>query len=66
MVTLEWVDELETQLTDPKQKSIFKVLATSYRHWITESKKQHSWPYDEHVKEMLWDCEVALLAFTRS
>lgn len=66
MITLEWIEETKKNIIDARQKSIFKVLANSYEYWYKESKQNSSWPYDEHVKDMLWDCEVALLAFTRS
>lgn len=65
MITLEWLDETNKQLTDVKQKAIFKVLSASYQHWYKLSCQTQPWPYNEYVKEMLWDCEVALLAFTR-
>lgn len=63
MITLDAVEEMATQLTDSKQKAIFKVLIASYKHWLKEQKLNHSWPYDEHVNDMVWDCEVAILAF---
>jgi hypothetical protein len=63
MITDEWLENLEKDTTDPRKKFIVKVLIDSYKHWRTESKKTHSWPYDEHVTEMLWQAEVALYTF---
>lgn len=63
MISYDEMDALEASVKSPQSRAILRVLIDSYKHWRLESNKSHSWPYDEHVKDKLWEAEVAIHAF---
>lgn len=64
MITNDFLKTLEESITAPQEMSIFRVLKASYN----EAADNLHWPphgaNTDKLKQWLWECEVALLAFS--
>lgn len=64
MITKDFLQTLEESITTPQEMSIFRVLKASYNKAADDLHWTHPGVDTETLKQWVWECEVALLAFS--